>query len=255
MADIALHVSPHPDDEILGCGATLLGLVAAGWRVVNLAVGLGRPADHARRRRELAAALDVLGLEGRVAEPPLALGASDDLARAEAAVTELVSFTVASLGAALVLSPHPDDAHHGHAVVGRAVRAVAGIDRWWAWGLWRDLPAPNRYVPWGEATARTLAAALACHRGEVARNGYADLITARGRVQAVLGSERVGGFGGGPLSPEPYADLLEERVRVGSGLELAAGHVVGLGELVDPHPDRLDRGADAVVHGVGDGPQ
>lgn len=255
MNRTALHVSPHPDDEILGCGATLLALGASGWRVVNLTCSLGRPADRARRRGELADALSVLGIEGIVADPPVAMSGGDDLGGTEARVADLVAVTAGRLGADLILSPHPEDAHHGHAVVGRAVASGTAGRRWWAWGLWRDLPAPTRYVPYGEEVLDRLGLALRCHTGEVTRNGYEDLLRSRARLQAVIGSERVGGFGSGPVAPEPYADLIEERLRgPGSGWELARDHVVGLGHLVDPDPDGREGGADALVHGVGDGP-
>ncbi|HET6966555.1 MAG TPA: PIG-L family deacetylase [Acidimicrobiales bacterium] len=255
MNSTALHVSPHPDDEVLGCGATLLALRGAGWRVVNLACSLGRPAHRERRLAELEAAVSALGIEGIVADPPVDMSAGDDLAAAEDRVAELVASTAARLGADLVLSPHPDDAHHGHAVVGRAVARTAVAPRWWAWGLWRDLPTPNRYVSYGEDVMRRLLDALRRHAGEVGRNAYEELLPARARVQAILGSERVCGFGSGPASAEPFADLLEERSSSGgSGFHLARGHVVGLGELVDPHPDGRQGGADAVVDGVGDGP-
>ena len=48
-----LHLSPHPDDEVLGAGATLLGLREAGHRVINLACSLGRPEQQDRRRAEV----------------------------------------------------------------------------------------------------------------------------------------------------------------------------------------------------------
>ncbi len=246
MNRTALHVSPHPDDEVLGCGATLLALRAAGWRVVNLACSLGRTADRERRRAELDAALAALGFEGVAADPPVAMSAGDDLAAAEVRVAELVAATAGRLGADLVLSPHPDDAHHGHALVGRAVGRSAVAPRWWAWALWRDLPAPNRYVPYGEEVMGRLLAALRHHAGEVGRNAYEELLPARARVQAILGSERVCGFGSGPAAAEPFADLLEERRGSGrSGWHLPPGHVVGLGDLVDPHPDAEQGGADA----------
>jgi LmbE family N-acetylglucosaminyl deacetylase len=41
-----LHLAPHPDDEVLGAGATLLGLREAGHRVINLACSRGRPDQH-----------------------------------------------------------------------------------------------------------------------------------------------------------------------------------------------------------------
>jgi LmbE family N-acetylglucosaminyl deacetylase len=234
MVGTALHVSPHPDDEVLGAGATLIFLRRAGWRVVNLACSLGRPADHERRQAELSASLAVLGLEGMLAVPPVAMSAGDDLAAAERRIAELVS----TVEADLVISPHPEDAHHAHAVVGRAVAAAATTaTRWWAWGLWRDVAAPNRLIPYDQATMEILLEALRCHAGEVDRNPYDDLLPARARVGAVLGSERVMGFGTSIVGAEPYADLLEERVRDGSGWHLAGGHVVGLGHLVDPNPD------------------
>jgi LmbE family N-acetylglucosaminyl deacetylase len=255
MTPTALHVSPHPDDEVAGCGATLLALRAAGWRVVNLACGLGRPPDHERRRAELDGALGVLGIEGVVADPPVAMSRGDDLGGAESRVAELVEEVAGRLGAELLISSHPDDAHHAHALVGRAVGRAAAGGRWWAWGLWRDLPAPNRYVPYGQEVLERLLAALRRHAGEVARNDYEDMLRARARFQAVAGSERVLGFGSGPAAPEPYADLLEERVRrERSGWHLPRGHVVGLGQLVDPDPDGGERGTEAVVHRVGDCP-
>ena len=254
MSRTALHVSPHPDDEVLGCGATLLALRRAGWRVVNLTCSLGRDTDRDRRRGELKAAETVLGLEGRVADPLVDIGSADDLRLAEDRIVDLVESTAGDIGADLVVSPHPQDAHHGHAVVGRAVARSARFSRWWAWGLWRDLPAPNRYVAYSRSSMNRLEAALACHAGELARNPYQDALIGRGRVQAVLGAERVAGFGSGPLSALDFADLLEERVRTPSGWHLARGHVVGLGELVDPDPDRGHRRPDALVDGVGDGP-
>ena len=232
MTRTALHVSPHPDDEILGCGATLLALQAAGWRVVNLACGLGRHGDEDRRRGELDAAIGVLGIEGMVASPPVQMSSSggDDLVAAEEEVVRLVGTAAAELGAELLLSPHPNDGHPAHALVGRAVRdAATTCPRWWAWGLWRDVQTPNRYVPFGDEVLSRLRAALACHAGEVARNPYDDLLPARARVAAILGSELVHGFGSGPATPDPYADLLEERVRrEPGGWELSERQMVGI---------------------------
>lgn len=243
MTRTALHVSPHPDDEVLGCGATLLALRAAGWRVVNLACGLGRPADWERRRGELDAALAVLGIEGVVADPPAAMSRGDDLDTAEGRLADLVTDVAGRIDADLLVSPHPEDAHHAHAVVGRAVARTGAGDRWWSWGLWRDLPAPNRYVPYGPEVLERLMAALRCHAGELARNDYEDLLRSRARLQAVLGSERVLGFGSAPAAPEPFADLLEERARAGDGRwQLAPGGALGVAGRVLPVTPRR-RGA------------
>ena len=206
MAGTVLVVSPHPDDEIAGCGATLLMLRDAGWRVVNLACSLGRESDRSRRSAELEAALRVVRFEGRVAP--------DGVPLVESVVT-----SARDLGAELVVSPHTGDGHPSHEAAGRAVAAAGprlpGI-RWWSWGLWADLPAPNLYVPWGPEQLEELLAALRCHAGELARNPYDDLLAARGRAAAILGSERVFGYGAPAASDLPYADLLSES-RSGDG--------------------------------------
>ena len=72
VARTVLHLSPHPDDEVVGMPATLMALRDAGWRVVNLACGLGRPAQHQRRRAEVEEACRRAGFELLPCEPPLA---------------------------------------------------------------------------------------------------------------------------------------------------------------------------------------
>ena len=75
MARTILHLSPHPDDEIAGAPATLMALREAGWRVVNVACGLGRPAQHQRRRAEVEVEFEDEGpgipddLLGRIFDP------------------------------------------------------------------------------------------------------------------------------------------------------------------------------------------
>ena len=61
----ALHLAPHPDDEILGCGATLRALIAAGHDVVNLAASLGRRSERDERRQELETACERAGIRSR----------------------------------------------------------------------------------------------------------------------------------------------------------------------------------------------
>lgn len=78
MPATALHVSPHPDDECLGAGPTLLALRAHGWRVVNLACSFGTEAAAAARRR---AAELVFGWR---AAAPRRLDPADPLAPARA---------------------------------------------------------------------------------------------------------------------------------------------------------------------------
>lgn len=218
-----LHVSPHPDDELLGAPATLLALRDAGHTVVNYAVSLGRLEDHERRRRELVAACERAGLELVVADPPLRISSGDDLHAAQADLEARLGDLLRARAVNLVVSPSPHDRHHGHEVVGRAVREVLRVGSrgraWWMWGLWASLPVPTIYAPLDRARLDRVRHALAAHEGEVRRNDYGALLGARARAAAILGSELVFGFGAGGTGAE-LAELLTEVRRSDGGWHL-----------------------------------
>ena len=246
-----LHVSPHPDDELLGAPAALVALRDGGARVVNYAVGLGRPGDRARRLGELRTACARAGFELVVADPPHGISRDDDLGAAEERLAAEVAGLVQEGAVDLVVSPSPHDRHHGHEVVGRAVRealrARGDGPAWWMWGLWASLPLPTLYVPFGAAELERIRHALAAHSGEVRRNDLLDLLEARARTNAVLGAELVFGFGSaGPGAR--YADLLTEVRRDGGAWRLGAARTLDpdapLGHVGTPGP-RVDGWLDA----------
>jgi LmbE family N-acetylglucosaminyl deacetylase len=207
-----LHVSPHPDDEVIAVPGTLLGLRRAGHRVINLACSLGRPAQHVRRRAELEEACRRAGFELVVHEPPLAISAGDDLAGAERVLAASVAALAGEVGAALVVAPGPHDRHHGHEVVGRAVVSALereGAPRLWQWGLWASLRDPTLYVPFGEDVLEEALHAVRAHAGEVQRNDYAALVRARAIAMRIQGAEQVFGYGSAGRAG-PYADVLAE---------------------------------------------
>ena len=117
-----LSVSPHPDDELFGAGATLMTLRDAGWRVVNLACSLGRPADRARRRAELEQACRTARFELVIPDELPPIGRDDDLGLAQRVLGGTIASARRRFGAELIIGPSPHDAHHGHEVVGRAIR-------------------------------------------------------------------------------------------------------------------------------------
>ena len=233
-----LHVAPHPDDESVGAPCTLLRLRDAGARVVVVACGLGRPADHGRRRRELAAACATGGLELLVREPPAALGSGDDLAAAERVLAPWIAGLVERTGAALVVSPHEHDAHPAHEAVARAVAAGALASPrppvWWSWGFWADLRAPTLLHPCPAPLVERAAAMLSRHTGELARNDYVAVLRAAGRRAAGIGVERVLGFGSPALDGVEHAELLTERYPTASGWRLGEPRIVER-----PHPPEV----------------
>jgi LmbE family N-acetylglucosaminyl deacetylase len=217
-----LHLAPHPDDEVLGAGATLLGLRDAGHRIINLACSLGRPDQHDRRRAEVAEACERAGFELVVHDPPLGLSLDDDASAARRLLGDTVERLISHERVGLLISPDPDDAHHAHQTVA-AVARTAGVP-WWSWALWRDLARPTLFSPFGESRLAELQHVLAAHRGEVARNDYPELLRARAICARVLGAERVFGFGSERRAEEPYAELLADG---GSGRVPDLAHPLG----------------------------
>ena len=124
-----------------------------------------------------------------------------------------------------MVSPSPHDVHHAHEAVGRGVqRAMAALPptvRWWMWGVWGDLPAPNVYYGFDQPVLDRALHVIDAYAGELERNDYRPYVTARAVVNAVMGSERVFGFGGPAASTKPYADLVTE-VRLVDGRFMAS---------------------------------
>jgi LmbE family N-acetylglucosaminyl deacetylase len=211
-----VHLAPHPDDEAIGAPGTLLKLQRAGWTIVDVVLSLGRPEDHARRYAEAADAASRASFELRVVDPPVSMSSGDDLGAAERRLVGIIEALVAECGPAVLVSPSPHDGHHGHEVVGRAVRAalvsLGTAPVWWMWGLWGDLPLPTLYVALDEKEMAEVLGVLDAYVGELERNDYRRLLTGRAQANAVLGSELVFGFGGPVVSDEPYAELLTEVV-------------------------------------------
>ena len=184
-----ISVSPHPDDELLGAPATLMALRDAGWEVINLACSLGRPEDRDRRRAELieacAAARFALVIPDEL--PPI--GDGDDLGFAQGVLAAAIGDVLSRSDARLIVGPSPHDGHHGHEVVGRAIRdaveARGEAIRVMFWGLWGALPIPNLVVPFDDSRLREIQRALSSHGGELERNRYDRLLAGRqlrGRV-------------------------------------------------------------------------
>jgi len=218
---VALHVAPHPDDEMLGAPGTLLTLQEAGWTVVNLACSLGRPDQLQRRLSELQEACNRTGFRLRLTRQPIAMSATDDLRLAESLVTGEIAAAIAELSPTLVVGPSPHDSHHGHELVGRATHGALAQTRtrprWWMWNLWGESPTPTLYVTLSDEFLRRAAHGLAAHERELARNDYGQLLYARAEVAAVLGAERVFGYGTNSTGAR-FAEILTDRRNTQAGV-------------------------------------
>ena len=124
-------LSPHPDDETLARGGLLRAASQAGLDILLVAVTDGEacyPGDAAWtpdrlrevRPREVAQALDVLGVRAQVQR----LGIPDGGVEARSAALKATLRTLLQPGD-LVLAPWEQDGHPDHDAVGRAALAAA----------------------------------------------------------------------------------------------------------------------------------
>jgi LmbE family N-acetylglucosaminyl deacetylase len=236
---LALAVSPHPDDELIPVGGTLMILADAGWRVVNLACSLGRPGQHERRRDELSHACAVAGFELDVPDEPIAMSRGDDTQLASSQTRALVRGRLARYRPTVVLAPGPTDGHPAHELVSGAVSlAVADLGRpqpVWFWELWGHLYRATLLVRVDHVLDR-VCRALEAHESEAARNDFIRLVRSRAAVSSVTGPERVFGFGVGGV-PYDAAEVLCETIFAERGWRFGPPR-----ELDPASPDVADAG-------------
>jgi LmbE family N-acetylglucosaminyl deacetylase len=218
VTSAVLHLSPHPDDELIGAPATLMALRDAGWRVVNLACGLGGlgglggPGQRERREAELREACRRAGFELRLGDPR--------------ALDRSIAAAIAELDPKLVVSPSPRDRHPAHLRV--AAAAVGALEeaerppRWWMWALWGAIPRPTLATAFDGPRLEEILAALGAHTGELLRNDYRRLVRGRAEMAACLAPELLFGFGTAAGARADYAELLGELAPVEGGWRLGA---------------------------------
>ncbi|GAB4047221.1 PIG-L deacetylase family protein [Catellatospora paridis] len=152
----ALVIAPHPDDETLGCGATIMRKLAAGAAVTVLVVTdgsrshtsayLSPAALAALRAEEMAEAARRLGLR---ADALRWAGFVDGtLAAAEDRLVDVIAEVIKDVRPQEVYATCSDEPHPDHAALGRAARracaAVGTVQLLeypvWLWHAWPMTP-------------------------------------------------------------------------------------------------------------------
>ena len=195
-----LCLAPHPDDEAIGPGATLLLHRQAGDPVHALFVTSGVHGDNrgrwseaeyvALRRREALAAAEVLGLTGTEFwdYPDGMVVTEADLAT----VTGRLLDAFARVRPEVVYAPHPDELHSDHHFLAlAAAAAVAACPS-------RGLPAPKLlgYEVWSPLAADWVVdvgpvyerklAAIRCYASQLELNDIPRAVDGLNRFRAVL---------------------------------------------------------------------
>lgn len=126
MTYTVLVIAPHPDDETLGCGGTLLRAIAEGasvhWAIAStMSAAQGFSAQRIEsREQEIAAVAKAYGFAGvhRASFPTTRL---DTVPTAER--VGWVSEVIAAVKPDTLYLPHPHDAHSDHTAVFEAAAA------------------------------------------------------------------------------------------------------------------------------------
>jgi LmbE family N-acetylglucosaminyl deacetylase len=187
-----LVVAAHPDDEVLGCGATMARFAREGHAVYIAIMGEGITSRHAKRRD--ADAKQVSRLHQQASAAARQLGAKDIVLfklpdnRLDTVplleVVKLVEGLVAKLKPQVVYTHHPGDLNIDHGVVHRAVltatRPTPGqpvreiytfevpSSTEWAFQRLEQPFRPNVFVDVA-GTLETKIAALRCYKTEACR--------------------------------------------------------------------------------------
>lgn len=120
MPSKILCIAPHPDDETLGCGGTLLQHIAQGdevhWLIgTDISVDIGFSAEQVERRNaEIRQVAQAYGLQGthRLGFASMRL---DQVPKLQ--LVEAVSEVVRATGASALYVPYRNDVHSDHAAL------------------------------------------------------------------------------------------------------------------------------------------
>ena len=204
-------VSPHPDDETLGCGGTLARAAGSGTQIMVVLLTRGEresgpdtpdPSGLAEvRNAEFHDALTVLGVQRSQF-----IGGRDTMVSADApSLTRNLAEIITDFGPEIILMPSPRDAHGDHraaaAIVEKAARnspVAAGL---FAYEVWN--PVDASHIVDISAVVATKRRALDCYKARLRSHDLDDAILALNRYRAQFGL----------LAPGSSAEAFEEIVR------------------------------------------
>ena len=136
-----LVVGPHPDDQELGMGGTIVRLAQQGHNVLLLDMTNGEPTPHGTpeiRAREWTAAAKILGVKRHL------LDLENRKVRHTLAARHKVAGVIRQHQAQIVFLPFPEDAHPDH----RATTRIVEDARFDAKLTQIDLPGDPIYPKW-----------------------------------------------------------------------------------------------------------
>jgi len=124
---VVLVIAPHPDDETLGCGGTLLRHIAGGdsvhWLIVTAMTASGNSAE---RDAEISDVTRAFGFDG-VHQTGLETTRLDALPLDQ--LISVIKTVIDEIDAEILYLPHAGDAHSDHRIVFEAAWAAVKVFR------------------------------------------------------------------------------------------------------------------------------
>lgn len=203
---VVLVLSPHPDDEALGCGGTVRAHVAAGGRVKLVFVTSGErgaPGPTGEdtvmiREAESAAAAQILG----VTDLEFWRAPDGALTRCRGLTSRILG-VLAGFGPEIVYAPHRAELHPDHRAVGRAaVRAAEATGPHRPVVRLFEVWTPMAEFAWVHDISEhihTKRQAIAAYRSQLALGRMDDALVGLARYRGQM-------FSGWPASAE-YAEV------------------------------------------------
>jgi LmbE family N-acetylglucosaminyl deacetylase len=176
-----LVLSPHPDDDVIGCGGTLLKLLGTGKALRILYLSLPDDAGSREvRKRELEMSLKVLGAaEYRVNEA--------DFPSTVKAAASLIRSEISSWRPDCVMAPSPLENHDQHLMTyGALQQALGELDERpdaLLYEIWGPL-VPNLVVDISEQLERKMEC-IRAHASQVSSIDYCEMISGLNRYRAL----------------------------------------------------------------------
>lgn len=239
MSISVLHLSPHPDDEIIGAGGTLQQLQCSGQNISNWALTCGSGQNAQQRRAELQAANEILDYQLIISDLDYQRSGADWDAYQRHWQRE---YRELNQSFDLLIAPSPLDGHPAHEAAGRLALslAVAADTPIWFWGLWADLPVANLLAEVSKETTEKLLKALAAHGSQLQERSWDQFLAQRIQSQAVIAPERVFGWDRSPATGGYGAELLLEVVPQSSGLLAGQPRIIDWEQPLDNRPSGRD---------------
>ena len=211
-----LVFAPHPDDDVIGCGGSIIKHIADGDEVRSIYLTSG---ERARSSHPIAVTAEVREAEARNVARHLGtsatyfLGFPDTYLTVNAIAVERIVKLLRDLNPDWVYVTHPDESHHDHLTASLLIDKALGIaarptaeapaarpQRVLGYEVWTPIQRPNYIVGLTHDLLKAKVAGVRLHRSQIDNRPYDDLVEALARYRGIT------------TSSMPYAEAFTVRL-------------------------------------------